>query len=70
MIEQRHPEYEEVERQIDDVERQLTVIHLSVDDYREYVDKTAMYYKLIDEVRSNMNRCQETRRISIDLYSM
>ena len=50
MIEQKHPEYEQVEREIKDVEKKLSIVYISVGDYREQVDKTNTYYKLIDEV--------------------
>ncbi len=50
MLEQKHPEYEEVEQEIKDVEKKLSIVYISVGDYRQYVDKTTNYYKLIDEV--------------------
>jgi hypothetical protein len=50
MIEQKHPEYEQVEREIKDVEKKLSIVHISVGDYRQYIDKTTAYYQLIDEV--------------------
>lgn len=50
MLEQKHPEYEQVEREIKDVERKLTTIHHSVTDYREHMEKVNIYYRLIDEV--------------------
>ncbi|CAF0743307.1 unnamed protein product [Adineta steineri] len=50
MIQQKHPEYEQVEYEIRDVEKKLSVVHVSIGDYREHVDKTTTYYKLIDEM--------------------
>jgi uncharacterized protein YfkK (UPF0435 family) len=50
MIEQKHPEYEQVEYEIKDVEKKLSIVYISVGDYRQYVDKTTNYYKLINEV--------------------
>ena len=50
MIEQKHPEYEEVERQVTDIERKLSIVHLCVGDYRENVEKINTYYRLVDEV--------------------
>jgi hypothetical protein len=52
MNEQKHPEYEEVEQETNDVEMKLTTAHISVRDYREHVEKVNTYFKLIDEVRS------------------
>ena len=54
MLEQKHPEYEQVEYEIKDIEKKLSVVYISVGDYRQYVDKTTNYYKLIDEVYFNM----------------
>ena len=51
MVEKNYPEYEKVEREVKEVEKKLSVVHVSVGDYRQYVDKTMNYYKLIDEVR-------------------
>ena len=50
IINQKYPEYEQVEREMNDVEKKLSVVHVSIGDYREHVDRTATYYKLIDEV--------------------
>lgn len=53
MLEQSHPEYEEVDREIKDVENKLSTVYISIGDYRQHVDKTATYYKLVDEVLLN-----------------
>ena len=50
MLEQKHPEYELVEQEVKDIEKKLSIVHVSVGDYRQQVDKTTNYYKLIDEV--------------------
>jgi hypothetical protein len=50
MIEQKQPEYEQIEYEIKDVEKKLSIVHISIGDYREHVDKTTAYYKLVDEV--------------------
>jgi hypothetical protein len=50
MLEQKHPEYEQVDREIKDVEKNLSVIYISIGDHRQHVDQTTAYYKLIDEV--------------------
>ena len=50
MIQQKHPEYEQVLYEVKDIEKKLSVVHVSVGDYREHVEKTTAYYKLLDEV--------------------
>jgi uncharacterized protein YfkK (UPF0435 family) len=50
MLEQKHPEYELVEQEIKDIEKKLSIVYVSVGDYRQQLDKTTNYYKLIDEV--------------------
>ena len=50
MVEQHLPEYEKVEREMKEVEKKLSVVYVSIGDYRQYVDKTVNYYKLVDEV--------------------
>lgn len=50
MIQQRHPEYTHVENEVKDVENKLSTIYISVGNYRQHVDKTTQYYRLIDEV--------------------
>ncbi|CAF1047343.1 unnamed protein product [Adineta ricciae] len=50
MIQQKHPEYEQVLYEVKDVEKKLSVVHVSVGDYREHVEKTTAYYKLLDEM--------------------
>ncbi|UJR28306.1 hypothetical protein I4U23_009551 [Adineta vaga] len=50
MLEQKHPEYEQVQYEVKDVEKKLSVVHISIGDYREYVNRTTAYYKLIDEI--------------------
>lgn len=52
MVEQHYPEYEKVEREVKEIEKKLSVLHVSVGDYRQHLDKTMNYYKLIDEVRN------------------
>lgn len=51
MVEQRFPEYEKVEREVKEMEKKLSVVYVSIGDYRQHVDKTVNYYQLIDEVR-------------------
>jgi hypothetical protein len=51
MIEHKHPEYELVEQEIKDIEKKLSIVYISIGDYRQYMDKTTNYYKLIDEVQ-------------------
>lgn len=60
MVEHQHPQYEEVEREIRDVEKKLSVVHVSVGDYREHMEKINNYYKLVDEVKSSMPMQSET----------
>ncbi|CAF4812806.1 unnamed protein product, partial [Rotaria sp. Silwood1] len=50
MIEQKHPEHEQVEHEIKDIENKLSTIYISIGNYRQHVDKTTTYYKLIDEI--------------------
>ncbi|CAF3636008.1 unnamed protein product [Rotaria sordida] len=50
MIQQKHPEYEQVEHEIKDVENKLSTIYISIGNYRQHVDKTTTYYKLVDEI--------------------
>lgn len=50
MIQQKYPEYEQIEYEIKDVEKKLSIMYISVGDYRQHVDQTTNYYKLINEV--------------------
>lgn len=54
MLEQKHPEYVEVEQEIKDVERKLSTIQIRVTDYREQMEKVNTYYRLIDEVNQQI----------------
>ncbi|CAF2499044.1 unnamed protein product [Rotaria sp. Silwood2] len=64
MIQQKHPEYEQVEHEIKDVENKLSTIYISIGNYRQDVDKITTYYKLVDEIE---NWHQESSQLLIQI---
>ncbi|CAF3449488.1 unnamed protein product [Rotaria socialis] len=50
MLQQKHPDYQHVDNEIKDVENKLSTIYISIGNYRQHVEKTTVYYKLVDEI--------------------
>lgn len=50
LVERKHPEHEQIELQLQEIDKKLSMIHFSIDDYRQNAEQIVTFYRLIDEV--------------------